>query len=49
MGAITKLVPLISYSHAVEETKEVFAKKLSEELVRKNVEALKEGHRKLEA
>ncbi|MCK5085133.1 2-oxoacid:acceptor oxidoreductase family protein, partial [Candidatus Parcubacteria bacterium] len=48
MGAIIKLVPLIPYEHAIEETREKFEKKLSEDLVEKNVEALKEGYRSVE-
>ncbi|MCK5476256.1 MAG: 2-oxoacid:acceptor oxidoreductase family protein, partial [Candidatus Pacebacteria bacterium] len=44
MGSIIKLVPLIPYEHAIEETREKFEKKLSEEMVEKNVEALKEGY-----
>lgn len=45
MGAIIRLVPLIPYEHAVEETKEMFTKKhLAQEAVDKNVEALKEGY-----
>ncbi|MFA6096934.1 MAG: 2-oxoacid:acceptor oxidoreductase family protein [Candidatus Paceibacterota bacterium] len=45
MGAMIKLVPLIPYEHAIEETKEMFGKKVSEDIVNKNVEALKEGYR----
>lgn len=45
MGAIIKLVPLIPYEHAIEETKEMFGKKVSQDIVDKNVEALKEGYR----
>ena len=48
MGAIIKLVPLIPYEHAIEETREKFEKKLSEEMVEKNVEALKEGYESIE-
>ena len=48
MGAIIKLVPLIPYEHAIEETREKFEKKLSEEMVEKNVEALKEGYKSIE-
>jgi len=44
MGAIMKLVPLIPYEHAVEETRETFKRKLSKEMVEKNIEALKEGY-----
>jgi len=44
MGVIIKLVPLIPYEHAIEETKEMFGKKVTEEMVNKNVEALKEGY-----
>lgn len=44
MGAIIKLVPLIPYEHAIEETKEMFGKKISEDMVNKNIEALKEGY-----
>ncbi len=44
MGAIIKLVPLIPYEHAIEETREMFGKKISEEMVNQNVEALKEGY-----
>jgi pyruvate ferredoxin oxidoreductase gamma subunit len=45
MGAIIKLVPLIPYEHAIEETREVFGKKhLASDLVEKNVLALKEGY-----
>lgn len=44
MGAIIKLVPLIPYEHAIEETREMFSKKIAEEMVNKNVEALKEGY-----
>ncbi len=47
MGAIIKLVPLIPYEHAIEETREKFEKKLSEDLVEKNVEALKEGYNEI--
>lgn len=47
MGAMTKLVPLIPYEYAIEETEEMFGKKVSEEMVKKNVEALKEGHRRI--
>ncbi|MCK4919071.1 MAG: 2-oxoacid:acceptor oxidoreductase family protein [Candidatus Pacebacteria bacterium] len=48
MGAIIKLVPLIPYEHAIEETEEMFEhKKLSKEMVEKNVEALKEGHKNI--
>ncbi|MCK5490907.1 MAG: 2-oxoacid:acceptor oxidoreductase family protein, partial [Candidatus Pacebacteria bacterium] len=49
MGAIIKLVPLIPYEHAIEETKEKFEKKLSAEMVSKNIEALKEGYKNIEA
>lgn len=49
MGAIIKLVSLIPYEHAIEETKEMFERKLPEEMVKKNVEALKEGYRVVEA
>ncbi len=45
MGAIIKLVPLIPLDHAVEETEEMFKKKLTEDMVRRNIEALKEGYR----
>ena len=45
MGAIIKLVPLIPYEHAIEETREKFEKKLGKELTEKNVEALKEGYK----
>ena len=48
MGSIIKLVPLIPYEHAIEETREKFEKKLSEEMVEKNVEALKEGYESIE-
>ena len=48
MGAIVKLVPLIPYEHTIEETREKFRKKLSEDLVEKNVEALKEGYKSIE-
>ncbi len=48
MGSIIKLVPLIPYEHAIEETREKFEKKLSEEMVEKNVEALKEGYKSIE-
>ncbi|MCK5084376.1 MAG: 2-oxoacid:acceptor oxidoreductase family protein [Candidatus Pacebacteria bacterium] len=48
MGAIIKLVPLIPYKHAIEETREKFEKKLSEDLVEKNVEALREGYESVE-
>ena len=48
MGAIIKLVPLIPYEHAIEETREKFEKKLSEDLVEKNVEALREGYESVE-
>lgn len=48
MGAIIKLVPLIPYEHAIEETREKFEKKLSEDLVEKNVEALREGYESIE-
>ncbi len=49
MGAIIKLVLLIPYEHAIEETKEMFEhKKLSKEMVEKNVEALEEGYKSLE-
>lgn len=44
MGAIIKLVPLIPYEHAIEETKEMFGKKIAEDVVAKNIEALKEGY-----
>lgn len=44
MGAIIKLVPLIPYEHAIEETKEMFGKKIAEDIVNKNIEALKEGY-----
>ena len=45
MGAIIKLVSLIPYEHAIEETEEIFEKKhLAQNLVKKNVEALKEGY-----
>lgn len=45
MGAIIKLVPLIPYKHAIEETREAFSKKhLAEDLVEKNVLALEEGY-----
>lgn len=44
MGAMMKLVPLIPYEHAIEETKEMFGKKIPEDMVNKNVEALKEGY-----
>ena len=44
MGAIIKLVPLIPYEHAIEETREMFGKKIPEDMVNKNVEALKEGY-----
>ena len=47
MGAIIKLVPLIPYEHAVEETREMFGKKIPEDMVNKNVEALKEGYNKI--
>ncbi len=49
MGAMMKLVPLIPYEHAIEETKEMFGKKIPEDMVNKNVEALKEGYRCVEA
>lgn len=49
MGAIIKLVPLIPYEHAIEETKEMFGKKVSQDIVNKNVEALKEGYTSVEA
>jgi pyruvate ferredoxin oxidoreductase gamma subunit len=45
MGAIIKLVPLIPYEHAIEETREKFEKKIGKELTEKNVEALKEGYK----
>lgn len=45
MGAIIKLVPLIPYEHAIEEAKEMFGKKVAEDIVNKNIEALKEGYR----
>lgn len=45
MGAIMKLVPLIPYKHAIEETREMFKRKLTEEMVEKNIEALEEGYR----
>ena len=48
MGAIIKLVPLIPYEHAIEETKEKFENKIGKELTEKNVEALKEGYGSLE-
>ncbi|MBW6440622.1 2-oxoacid:acceptor oxidoreductase family protein [Patescibacteria group bacterium] len=48
MGVIIKLVPLIPYEHAIEETKEKFEKKLSAEMVEKNIEALKEGYETIE-
>ena len=44
MGAIIKLVPLIPYEHAIEETREKFENKIGRELTEKNVEALKEGY-----
>lgn len=48
MGAIMKLVPLIPYEHAIEETAEMFEKKhLAQDLVGKNIEALKEGYNKI--
>lgn len=49
MGAIIKLVPLIPYEHAIEETKEMFGKKISADIVAKNVEALKEGYNSMAA
>lgn len=49
MGAISKLVFLIPYEHVIEETKEMFEhKKLSKEMVNKNIEALKEGYKSIE-
>jgi len=48
MGAIIKLVPLIPFEHAIEETKEKFEKKISAEMVEKNIEALKEGYKSIE-
>ncbi len=46
MGAIIKLVPLIPYEHAIEETKEMFEHKhLNDDLIKKNIEALKEGYK----
>lgn len=45
MGAIIKLVPLVPYEHAIEETREKFEKKIGRELTEKNVEALKEGYK----
>ena len=48
MGAIIKLVPLIPYEHAIEETEEKFEKKIGKELTEKNVEALKEGYKSVE-
>ncbi len=47
MGAIIKLAPLIPYEHAIEETREMFEKKIPEDMVNKNVEALKEGYDKI--
>jgi len=47
MGAIIKLVPLIPYEHAIEETREMFGKKVAEDIVNKNIEALKEGYRNI--
>ena len=49
MGAMIRLVPLIPYEHAIEETKEMFGRKVSEDIVNKNVEALKEGYNRVEA
>ena len=48
MGAIIKLVPLIPYEHAIEETREKFSRKLGNELTEKNIEALKEGYGNVE-
>jgi pyruvate ferredoxin oxidoreductase gamma subunit len=48
MGAIIKLVPLIPYEHAIEETREKFGKKIGKELTEKNIEALKEGYKSME-
>jgi pyruvate ferredoxin oxidoreductase gamma subunit len=47
MGAVIKLVPLIPYKHAIEETREMFEKKLPEDMIEKNIKALKEGYEKV--
>ncbi|MCK5412766.1 MAG: 2-oxoacid:acceptor oxidoreductase family protein [Candidatus Pacebacteria bacterium] len=49
MGAIIKLIPLIPYEHAIEETEEMFEhKKLSKAMIKNNIEALEEGYKSVE-
>lgn len=44
VGAIAKLLPQISYQEVEKITKEHFGKKLSSEMVEKNLDALRDGY-----
>jgi len=44
VGSIAKLIPSVSYKDVVRKLKEKFDAKLSEEIVRKNIEALERGY-----
>lgn len=44
VGAVSRLIPSISYKHVVKKMKEKFDVKLTEEIVRKNLEALERGY-----
>jgi pyruvate ferredoxin oxidoreductase gamma subunit len=44
VGAITRLIPSIDRQHVINKLKEKFDAKLTEELVIKNIEALRRGH-----
>lgn len=44
VGAIAKLIPLISYTEIEKVTKEHFSRKLPAEMVEKNLDALRNGH-----
>jgi pyruvate ferredoxin oxidoreductase gamma subunit len=44
VGSIAKLIPSVSHKDVVRKLKEKFDAKLSEEVVRKNIEALERGY-----